>query len=183
MGLDTVELIMEIEDEFRVAVPDAVAETLVTPGLVTDWLMSRLDVGPTRAAEVCPSQRAFYRLRDALHQTFGAKRRKVRPDAMLASVLPSGIVRTQWARFAIEQDLERPPYQLFKFHFELPNVTVRNLVEQKLKRGRWKYFRQNGRISRVEVLRAVITIISDHAGIPVEEITEDSHFWRDLHLD
>lgn len=42
MGLDTVELVMVIEDEFEVAIPDAVAAELTTPGQVAEYLVNVL---------------------------------------------------------------------------------------------------------------------------------------------
>ena len=40
MGLDLVELVYRIEEEFEITIPDEVAETLTTPKMVTDYLMS-----------------------------------------------------------------------------------------------------------------------------------------------
>lgn len=40
MGLDLVEMVMRIEEEFEITIPDEVAETLVTPRAVIDYLMT-----------------------------------------------------------------------------------------------------------------------------------------------
>jgi acyl carrier protein len=39
-SLDTVELVMAFEEEFRVELPDAVAEKILTPGELIDWFFS-----------------------------------------------------------------------------------------------------------------------------------------------
>lgn len=44
MGLDLVETVMRIEEEFEITIPDEVAETLVTPRTVIDYLMSRSEI-------------------------------------------------------------------------------------------------------------------------------------------
>ena len=44
MGLDLVEMVMRIEEEFEITIPDEVAETLVTPRAVIDYLMSRSEI-------------------------------------------------------------------------------------------------------------------------------------------
>ncbi len=40
MGLDLVEIVYRIEDEFKITVPNEISETLVTPRMVIDYLMS-----------------------------------------------------------------------------------------------------------------------------------------------
>ncbi|HEX8250709.1 MAG TPA: hypothetical protein VF599_21220 [Pyrinomonadaceae bacterium] len=44
MGLDIVETMMRIEEEFEVAIPNEVAATLSTPREVIDYLMTRSEV-------------------------------------------------------------------------------------------------------------------------------------------
>ena len=41
MGLDLVEMVYRIEEEFEITIPDEVAETLITPRSVIDYLMSQ----------------------------------------------------------------------------------------------------------------------------------------------
>lgn len=40
MGLDLVEMVMRIEEEFEITIPDEIAVTLVTPKTVIDYLIS-----------------------------------------------------------------------------------------------------------------------------------------------
>lgn len=40
MGLDLVEMVYRIEEEFEILIPDEVATTLTTPRMVIDYLMS-----------------------------------------------------------------------------------------------------------------------------------------------
>ena len=42
MGLDTVELMMRVEDDFGIEIPDEVAETLVTVGMLSDFIVAEL---------------------------------------------------------------------------------------------------------------------------------------------
>jgi|LQYC01.1.fsa_nt_gi Acyl carrier protein len=62
MGLDLLEFVLAVEDAFGLAIPDEVAETLTTPGLLVDYLESRLAPSPNPP---CLHQRAFHRLRRA----------------------------------------------------------------------------------------------------------------------
>lgn len=42
MGLDSVELVIRIEDTFGIQIPDRVASKLTTPRKVTDFILSRV---------------------------------------------------------------------------------------------------------------------------------------------
>ena len=55
MGLDTVELVMEIEDEFAISLPDADAELIQTAGQLHAYLCHRLRPQP---APRCASTQA-----------------------------------------------------------------------------------------------------------------------------
>lgn len=44
MGLGLVEMILRIEEEFEITIPDEVSETLTTPRTVIDYLMSRSEI-------------------------------------------------------------------------------------------------------------------------------------------
>jgi acyl carrier protein len=45
MGLDLVETVIRIEDEFEITIPDEISATLTTPRQVIDYLMTRPEVG------------------------------------------------------------------------------------------------------------------------------------------
>lgn len=107
MGLDTVELVLAIEEEFGIDIADRDAVNLTTPRLVADYVMARVDhVGADPRA--CHSQAAFYRIRAALVQQFGARRREVRPDASIGQFL-KGDLRTQWRQLATAIEASQLP--------------------------------------------------------------------------
>ena len=45
MGLDTVELVIAIEDEFGIQIPDAVAANMFTPNDVADFVIGLVEQG------------------------------------------------------------------------------------------------------------------------------------------
>lgn len=51
MGLDLVEMVMRVEEEFEITIPDEVAETLVTPRAVIDYLMTLPEINKKRSRE------------------------------------------------------------------------------------------------------------------------------------
>lgn len=63
MGLDTVELVMAIEDEFDISIPDKDAEKLQTMSDVQEYVQNTFKL---RKKFHCPNQHAFYQIRKAL---------------------------------------------------------------------------------------------------------------------
>lgn len=92
MGLDTVELVMAVEEDFGIEIPDVVCETLTTPRQVADYVHS-LHAGESAG---CHSQAAFYHLRGALVRLTGMRRRDVRLETRLAEILPLQGIRERW---------------------------------------------------------------------------------------
>ena len=86
MGLDTVELVIRIEDTFGVQIPDRVAEHLTTPKKVTDFVLSQ--VRQSERPLSCLSQRAFYSVRREFTQQLSVPGRQLTPDASLKAILP-----------------------------------------------------------------------------------------------
>ena len=80
MGLDLVELVMEVEDEFAITIPDADAEKIQTVGDLYQYVLQRTGHPAADAPPpaVCGSARSFYRLRAAFG-ALGADRALVRP--------------------------------------------------------------------------------------------------------
>ncbi|NSL56090.1 phosphopantetheine-binding protein [Uliginosibacterium aquaticum] len=94
MGLDTVELVLSVEEEFGIAIPDADACELDTPRKLADYVLLRL--GETRIADPrCLSQVQFYRLRRHLVQQLGISRKSLKLDTPLDEIL-QGDVRKHW---------------------------------------------------------------------------------------
>jgi acyl carrier protein len=52
MGLDSVELVMEFEDEFETSIPDAVAENMRTIGDFVKYIASANGIAPEDTASV-----------------------------------------------------------------------------------------------------------------------------------
>ena len=94
MGLDSVELVLEVEEEFEITINDADAEQLRTPRQLAAYVFARLQNAQVGEG-ACLSQAAFYRLRKVLVSQFKVARRSVRPDSALADLLP-GDLRRQW---------------------------------------------------------------------------------------
>ena len=93
MGLDVVELVLDIEDEFGIHIEDAAVRRMATPAEAADYLLPLLR---TNTSDPCPSQAGFYRLRRALVAIFGVPRNTVRPDTSLDDLFAGHKTRTSW---------------------------------------------------------------------------------------
>ncbi|MDR0775452.1 MAG: hypothetical protein LBE81_02285 [Azonexus sp.] len=108
MGLDGVELLLAVEEEFGISVDDADAATLATPGMLSDYVIARLgNVGESKGR--CLSQAGFYRIRSALVRQFGARRNEVRPDSPIRNFL-NGNIRQQWVELKKAIDAPHLPW-------------------------------------------------------------------------
>ncbi len=98
MGLDSVELLMAMEDEFGVRFDDADAMECITPGHAANYIFWFVRKNKN---ESCPSQRGFHKIRKLLHENFNIKRNDISPELDLINILGHDI-RKNWQKL---QDL------------------------------------------------------------------------------
>jgi acyl carrier protein len=80
MGLDTVELVMSIEEDFDIRIPNEVAATLVTVGQLHEYIVAELD---RRNAVETDRAQVFGQLRDIICEQLGVDPALVRPEARI----------------------------------------------------------------------------------------------------
>jgi acyl carrier protein len=91
MGLDLVELVMEVEDAFAFSIPDEDAAGLNTVGKLYDYVLARRFRGKPDA---CLTSMTFYRIRRTLLSVLQIPRATVRPTTELAAIIPKRRRRT-----------------------------------------------------------------------------------------
>ena len=84
MGLDGVELVMEVEETFGFSIPDEDAAALHTVGKLYDYIMDHRFRG---RREGCLTSVVFYKLRRALMLVLEIPRSGVRPPVPLATII------------------------------------------------------------------------------------------------
>ncbi|HZX31307.1 MAG TPA: hypothetical protein VFF03_08160 [Rhodocyclaceae bacterium] len=107
MGLDGVELLLAVEEEFDIAIDDADAAALLTPRMLADYVVACLGNGDQKKSR-CLTQAGFYRIRSVLVRQFGASRNAVRPDSPI-EVFLDGSPRTQWRKLQKAIDATQLP--------------------------------------------------------------------------
>jgi hypothetical protein len=84
MGLDSVEIVLEVENAFGIAIPDREAEKIFTVGdfhnIVWKYVKDRKDVH-------CKSQNVFYRIRTALSEITNIDKKQIRTDVSLTDLI------------------------------------------------------------------------------------------------
>ena len=78
MGLDSVEIVMKVEEHFDLSIPDADASTLVTVGMLHNWVVGELHRLNRHNVD---STTVFYELRDLICRQLGVKADRVVPEA------------------------------------------------------------------------------------------------------
>jgi len=92
MGLDTVELVMDVEESFGIEIPDDDAQQIVTVGDLFEFVKSRIDLAP---AGTCLTAATFYDIRRAFQES-GVNQR-FGPSTTLAEITPHKRRRSFWA--------------------------------------------------------------------------------------
>ena len=109
MGLDVVELIMRIEEEFDIELDDTELSNSRTVGELYEMVVRRLE---PQAQGRCLSQMAFQRLRRVLIERFGMPRCAIVLELPLDAALPRAGRREVWADLQRRMGLALPPLQL-----------------------------------------------------------------------
>jgi acyl carrier protein len=106
MGLEGVEIVMEVEDAFDITLLDSEAEKVRTPRDLIELVMGK--VGRADVA-VCLTQRAFHRLRRAFMTELNVKRAGFSLDLPMQQLLPLDTRRLVLARISGQLGVAKPP--------------------------------------------------------------------------
>jgi acyl carrier protein len=98
MGLDAVELVMEVEETFDVRIPDDAASEIRTPGQLLE-LVAELRRGRYPPASQCLTARLFRHLTATGQELQLLPQQRLRPRAPLQPWLPPKVARTQWRQW------------------------------------------------------------------------------------
>jgi acyl carrier protein len=181
MGLDTVELVMEIEDEFGFKMPDADAEVIQTCGQLCAYVLGR--IGPPPEPCACPRGRCFYQLRRALMSQIPITKNAIRPSSRLADVMTEPY-RPRWPAVAREIGLE--DFYSFGRRCELffPAVYTRlGDLARRISLSKPYDLPDTDDPFEQRVWQRIRQIISEQTAVPLHEIHPHSHFINDLNMD
>ncbi len=120
MGLDSVEIIVGLENAFNIRIPDAVNAKILTPRDLVVYISSVIEIKPSKH---CETQRIFY----ALRRKFPNARAWFKPETKLTDLLVARDWQKLWTDLRLELS-SNAPARLPGFIFNLELQTVRELV-------------------------------------------------------
>ena len=197
MGLDSVELVMSIEDKFGIRIEDSEAEKIYTVQDFADIVFSRISKNPT---DKCLTQIVFYRIRKALRNLTSTEK-EIRPDMKISELFTQSELKEKWNQLKTEVGLELPDLVALDFNTELSSHvkifgiktikrttpvskgTLRQLVDWTISLNRDKLIDIEKISSKYEVERIICGITEDRIGVPISEIELHHSFTNDLGID
>ena len=183
MGLDTVELVMRIEDVFGIAIPDEEASRLLTPDDVADYILTRVEV--TDEPLPCLTQKTFHLLRRSFTRTLHLPRHSFRLDAALMDMLPDDFPEEAWERVGADTGLKDWP-SIFRPRWVRSFITHRcrsvgELIDHVLSHEHQSVKGSESKWTRAQVKDVLWRVIEDETG--VRNFTGASSFVDDMGLD
>jgi len=178
-GLDTVELVMAIEEEFGLEIPDEDAERMTTVGETYEWLRRRLASTP---ATECLTQKVFYKLRRALVEGYKLRRRAISPEMRLDYLLSQEEIEDGWPYLEVAMNMKLPDFktsfELLGFKLSEHRLTMRELVSGLIKLNSSQFSEE--RDTDEEVWRRLLDVIVAQLNVNRDEVTYNASFTRDL---
>ena len=197
MGLDSVELLVNIEKYFDISIPDPEAAKISTLQDFANCVYQKVKINPT---EVCKSRVLFYKLKIYFHTQFGISEQAIYPEQRISELIATSNLHNVWR--SIEQDfnLRLPELASFNLNPEKVNVkilgvtifrkrktltsgTMRDLVQWILALNHEKFINVNNLCSKHDIESIIIEIVSESVGIPVNELRLEQSIIHDLGID
>ena len=111
MGLDSIEILMKVEETFEINIPDNEAEKIITVGDFHNLVWQYLD---GRYSSRCKSQALFYKLRQSIFDTLQIPKNEFQLNSSLNNIFPKEKRREVYFNFSANTSLELPKLRLPK---------------------------------------------------------------------
>lgn len=105
MGLDSIEILMKVEETFGIKIPDQEAEQILTVGDFHNTVWRQLS---DKYSDKCKSQYLFYKLRKSFADTFNFSPQLLKPDTPPEQIFPITNRRQEYLSFANTANLKLP---------------------------------------------------------------------------
>lgn len=197
MGLDSVELVMTIEDKFGIEIPDDECEKIHRVQESADSIFDKIKINPNKK---CLSQIIFYRIRKALEQ-FGNKKQIITPDSIISELLSKIDLESDWKRLEKKIELKLPElvdldhdknlnkevkflgFKIFDRTEPIAENTIRKLTDWIISINHEELIKVDNISSKYEVERIICGVIEDRIGVPISEIELHHSITNDLGVD
>lgn len=177
MGLDAVELILDVEETFGISITDGDAAGIRTPADLICLIQQ--SVRSEKKNRPCITQRSFYRIRTALVKATACRRKSIRLNTRIKSLFPRPVRNNRWhllQRQLASLRLAHPDDSIFPW---FPG-TVSDLVNRDV-RSKAASLRQSRDWSHDEIRQITRLLISEFTGS--HRFSDHHEFVRDLGMD
>ena len=182
MGLDYVELIMAVEEEFGIQIPDHKAEKLTTVDKAYDYLKRELKAMPP---ENCLRQKLFFKFRRALIDNYGIDRKDITLQSKLGDIVEIKDLKQGWPFLSLFSELDFPKFEvptfLFKSKFNIENQTVGEVLTALMTVNSDKVPPEKD--SSDDIWVRLVKVICAQLNADVKEVQPNTSFARDLGVD
>ncbi|WP_420553633.1 phosphopantetheine-binding protein [Tenacibaculum aiptasiae] len=197
MGLDSVELVMTIEDKFGISIPNVECEQIVTVQQMADSVFKKIKFKPNKK---CLSQIVFYKIRRALEQ-FENKKEDITPNTKISDLLNKTDLKNDWILLENEIGLKIPDlvdldldktlnkevkflgFKIFDRTEPVAENTLRKFTDWIISMNYEQLISIENISSKYEIERIICGIVEDRIGIPISEIELHHSFTNDLGID
>ena len=196
MGLDSVEILVRVEEYFGISIPDREAEKILTVQDFADCVFAKVTFNPT---EKCKSQMLFYKLKTYFTDNQGLSKEQIRPDSKIRDLI-TGDLKTTWTEIEKHLKLDLPTLSDLDLNptkekeIKILGVkvwtrkspvtigTIGDLVNWTLAKN-YDLIDPKTLFDKADVEKVIIGIISDSMAIPVNEIKLKHRISYDLGVD
>ncbi|WP_394751081.1 phosphopantetheine-binding protein [Spongiimicrobium salis] len=197
MGLDSVELVMSVEDKFGIRIPNAECEKIYT---VQDFADKVFEMIPINPSDKCLTQIMFYRIRRVFRK-FNLTDSPIKPDCKISDLLTPNNLKTKWNLLATELQLNLPELVALDFnpnldsHLKIFGIrtikrdmpitkgTIGHLIDWVISLNFDRTIDIQNITNKYEIERVISGIISENMGIPISEIELKHSITDDLGID
>ena len=175
MGLDSVEIVIQLEQTFDVQIFDREAENLTTPRETMELI--GLKLGVSDAFSPCPGLRAFRLVRHGIREAAGDPDLRVRGSDRVGDFYRRGQKKEFWMRFSQATGLSgfRPPSLLWR------TPRVREIVESVCARHLHQLKRQDEPWTEGWIRFGVRAVVKDVVGL--SGFSDNHRFIEDMGID
>ena len=185
MGLDLVELVMDVEDEFSIAVDDHDASRLETVGQLFDYVVEALRRKAPWVGAPCHSARCFYEVRRRLLDDRSVRQVRVRPDTTFNELANEGEARGVLKRLTRALELPMPSTRFVAragARDAPADLRVKDLVLAYAARAPSRFF-DGPRVDEARVWEAIRKVVLKYTPGDPARVIRGARFVKDLHLD
>ncbi|MDX2105013.1 MAG: acyl carrier protein [Candidatus Melainabacteria bacterium] len=112
MGLDGVELVLALEEEFDIEITDDEAPSIFTVGQLYELIKKKVEGAHPG---ICLSHHMFNKIRRALIDNYRLKRCQIKPSVKLLDLVPEKDLKEGWPYLPAFSGLKIPEYKLKLF--------------------------------------------------------------------